>query len=128
MNVGDATLLGKIGGPAVKANRRGTVLLFDHLDLGESQPGRPAGSQRLEHRFFCGKKTRKVLGQGAVCARFDLSRPANTPDESLPVEGVNSLHPINLDHIEANAEDSVHRYRSAGSVSFPGRTARGDRF
>ena len=61
-----------------------------------------------------------MLGQGAVCTGLDLSRAADPPDESFPVQGVNTLHPVDLDHIEANAEDSVHRYLSDRSLSFPG--------
>ena len=93
------------------------------LDLAEPGSRRPAGAERLEHRLLGGEQTADVLHHRvAVASGRDLAGPADALEEALAMPREHRGEPLELDQIEADAEDAgggSRRHRSVARRGAP---------
>src|SRR5699024_9685619 len=68
----------------------------------------PAGAQRLHRRLLGGEETREVGGSRPPGERLGFAVAADTGDERLAVALQREGEAVDVDEIEADAENTVH--------------------
>ena len=81
--------------------------LTDDLDVAEPGARPPPGAERLEHGLLGGEQTSDVLHHGvAVALAPDLAGAADPLEETLAMAGQQHGEALELDQVEADAEDA----------------------
>ena len=105
----DAELLRAPLRGTVERELRRTRGVAHHLDLSEAETRRPASAERLERRLLGGEQTTEVGdARGITAPPAAFAGAADAIHEAVAVTREDGAEPLEVDEVEADADDRAH--------------------